>query len=201
MDNATPADPFEVVIANLTAQRDRIDQTIQVLRQLKASGFTDAGAALGAATALTTTPVEDTKSPNDAMGPGAFLGMTIVDAAKKLLTHERRQMGNVEIADSLKRGGLVLNSADPVNTIGSVMTRRFQQIGDVVRVGRGTWGLKEWYPNRTFKTAAKADAASTQTESAPNDSSPDPSSFAGTASASGEAVVYRNSDLTVEDLV
>jgi hypothetical protein len=33
-------------------------------------------------------------------------------------------------------------------------------IGDVVRVDRGTWGLKEWYPNRSFKgTAAKAEGA------------------------------------------
>jgi len=30
-------------------------------------------------------------------------------------------------------------------------TRRFEKVGDIVRVGRGIWGLKEWYPNRSFK--------------------------------------------------
>lgn len=25
------------------------------------------------------------------------------------------------------------------------------EVGDIVRVGRGTWGLKEWYPGRSFK--------------------------------------------------
>lgn len=82
--------------------------------------------------------------------------MSIVDAAKKLLAHERRQMTNAELVEGLKRGGLALNSAEPLNTVGSVLNRRFYQVGDVVRVARGTWGLKEWYPNRSFKTLAKA---------------------------------------------
>jgi hypothetical protein len=44
-----------------------------------------------------------------------------------------------------------MNSADPINTVGSVLTRRFKDVGDIVRVDRGIWGLKEWYPNRTFR--------------------------------------------------
>jgi hypothetical protein len=31
-------------------------------------------------------------------------------------------------------------------------------VGDAVRVGRGTWGLKEWYPNRSFKKDTKETA-------------------------------------------
>jgi hypothetical protein len=155
-------DAFDVVIAALTAQRDKIDQTISTIRQLKDSGFTSAGAALDAAEALNT-PLAEIKDPSSKLGPGAFLGLTIVDAAKKLLAHERRQLNNGEIAEALKRGGLVLNSADVLNTIGSVMNRRFLQVGDVVRVGRGTWGLKEWYPNRSFKTAPKAEAVPSAT--------------------------------------
>src|SRR5260370_19661910 len=84
---------------------------------------------LGAAKALTT-PVADIKPP-PSMGPGAFLGMTIVDAAKTLLSSERRQLSNAEILDAFKKGGLILNSADPLNTVGSVLNRRFMQIGDV----------------------------------------------------------------------
>jgi DNA-directed RNA polymerase delta subunit len=103
--------------------------------------------------------VEEIKDPPNKLGQGAFLGLTIVDAAKKLLAHERRSMSNSEIAEAFKRGGLALNSADVLNTIGSVMNRRFLKEGDVVRVGRGTWGLKEWYPNRSFKAAPKMGAA------------------------------------------
>ncbi|WP_156464271.1 hypothetical protein [Afipia sp. Root123D2] len=35
-----------------------------------------------------------------------------------------------------------MNSKEPANTI---------EVGDAVKVGRGTWGLKEWYPGRSFK--------------------------------------------------
>ena len=48
-----------------------------------------------------------------------------------------------------------MNSKDPVNTVGSVLTRRFGEVGDVVKVGRGIWGLKEWYPGRSFKPSDK----------------------------------------------
>jgi hypothetical protein len=41
------------------------------------------------------------------------------------------------------------------NIIGSTLTRRFQQIGDIVKVGRGVSGLKEWYPNHSFNIERK----------------------------------------------
>jgi DNA-directed RNA polymerase delta subunit len=84
-----------------------------------------------------------------------FLGMSIPDAARKLLAMRKRTMGNVEIARELRDGGMVLKSKDPVNVVGSVLTRRFNDVGDVVKVGRGIWGLKEWYPGRNFKTIGK----------------------------------------------
>lgn len=79
--------------------------------------------------------------------------MSIADATRKLLASQKRQMTNPEILAALKGGGLILNSADPLNTIGAVITRRFKEVGDIVRVGRGVWGLKEWYPNRNFRPA------------------------------------------------
>lgn len=147
MNSETPtaSDPYDAVLADLRAQRARIDQTIALLEQVRALGR--GGSVEAASLASQATP---SAQPNG-LGPGAFLGMTIVDAAKALLARERRQLSNAEIADAFKRGGLILNSAEPMNTVGSVLTRRFNQVGDVVRVGRGVWGLKEWYPNRSFK--------------------------------------------------
>lgn len=49
-------------------------------------------------------------------------------------------------------GELVLNSKGPADTIGSVPTRRANDVGDIVKVGRGTWGLREWYPGRSLGT-------------------------------------------------
>jgi DNA-directed RNA polymerase delta subunit len=88
-------------------------------------------------------------------GPGALLGMSIVDAAKALLASKRTPLKNPDLATLFKAGGLHMNSKEPANTIGSVLTRRMTEVGDVVRVGRGTWGLKEWYPGRSFKKDSK----------------------------------------------
>jgi hypothetical protein len=81
----------------------------------------------------------------------------ITEGAKALLAARRKPLNNVDIVAAFKVGGLHMNSVDPVNTVGSVLTRRFNLNGDIVRVGRGTWGLKEWYPNRNFKKADKAE--------------------------------------------
>lgn len=78
--------------------------------------------------------------------PGALLGMSIVDAAKALLASKRTPLKNPDFAALFKAGGLHMNSKGPANTIGSVLSRRMLEVGDVVKVGRGTWGLKEWNP-------------------------------------------------------
>ena len=134
-------DPYEAVLADLRAKRDQLDQAIAAIESVRAGGSTVA--AQGASGAVD--------------GPGAFLGMTIVDAAKKLLASRRQPLKNPDIATAFKMGGLVLQSAEPANTIGSVLTRRSTEVGDVVRVGRGTWGLKEWYPNQNFRKKEKTD--------------------------------------------
>ncbi len=90
------------------------------------------------------------KQKTDRMGPGAFLGKSIVEAAKMLLAARQRPLRNPDIATAFSAGGLVLNSKEPANTIGSVLGRRANEVGDIVKVGRGTWGLMEWYPGRSF---------------------------------------------------
>lgn len=142
-------DPYEAVLADLRAKRDQIDQTITVLTNLRA----------GAAHApLTPSPVASAQSSDSGIieTAGMFLGMSIVDATKKLLAMRKQTMGNVDIARELQAGGLAFSGADPANVVGSVLTRRFMNVGDVVKIGRGIWGLKEWYPGRTFKPASKA---------------------------------------------
>jgi DNA-directed RNA polymerase delta subunit len=97
--------------------------------------------------------------------------MTIGDAAKKLLQIRKQPLGNSEIYEGLKAGGLVLQGDTPLNTIGSVLSRRFKDEGDIVRIGRGTWGLAEWYPNRSFKKKAKDEG---ETEARDEDETSEP---------------------------
>lgn len=142
--------PYAAALADLRAKRAEIDNTIRILEAMSALKLTESGS--GAQFVPASEDVSDEGATNDA---GLFLGMSIVDATKKLLAMRKRAMGNPEIARELAAGGLALTSADPVNVVGSVLTRRFNQIGDVVKISRGTWGLKEWYPNRTFKPLGK----------------------------------------------
>lgn len=156
--------PYAAALADLRRKRAEIDNTIKVLEAM--SGLSLADISIGE---MGSDQPDTAQADNVAEGE-PFLGMSIVDAAKKLLAARNRKMGNKEIAKELAAGGLVMKSADPVNTVGSVMTRRFNQVGDVVRVGRGTWGLKEWYPNQSFKPSGKsaATAEATDTERAPD---------------------------------
>jgi hypothetical protein len=85
--------------------------------------------------------------------------MSIADATRKLLATKKGAMNNTETLAALTARELVLSSADPLNTIGAVISRRSGQVGDIVRVGRGVWGLKGWYPNRSLKAKVNGDAA------------------------------------------
>ncbi|MCM0019913.1 MAG: winged helix-turn-helix domain-containing protein [Tagaea sp.] len=153
MSDSPISDPYAAVLADLRVKRDKIDQMISSIEAFRGQqGATVAsGDGSGAGPA----------APTD--GPGAFLGMSIADAAKKLLSARRQPLKNADIVLAFKAGGLVLNSAEPANTVGSVLNRRFTEVGDIVRIDRGTWGLKEWYPNRTFKK--KGDDADTSSKS------------------------------------
>lgn len=138
-DATTPESHYAAVLSDLRAKRDEIDQAIALLSRL-AGGKSD-------------------QKPPDVAQPivdqrehaGMFLGMSIPDATIKLLGIRKRTMGNAEICKELMAGGLALTGKDPANVISSVLTRRFNAVGDVVRVDRGTWGLKAWYPGRNFK--------------------------------------------------
>lgn len=141
-------DHYAAVLADLRAKRDQIDQAIQVIEALR-------GGAPAPTAQKASAPIG---AGDDVDGPGAFLGMTIADAAKKLLASRRRTMSNAEITAAFKQGGLALTSADPINTVGSVLTRRFNQVGDIVKMGRGVWGLSEWYPGRNFRKKPKDEA-------------------------------------------
>jgi hypothetical protein len=145
--DVNPSDPYEAVLADLRAQRERIDHAIQAVemaRAMKNSGSTVPPVPAGA-------PKVDTGASSQVIENGAFFGMTIPEAVKKLLTIKKRNLPNADIAQGLETGGLVMQSENRINTINSVLTRRFQQQGDIVRVSRGVWGLREWHPNIRFK--------------------------------------------------
>lgn len=141
-DDIPSVNHYDAVLADLRAQREKIDQAIEILTGLRGGGV---GSASGS---------NDAPAIAQEVQHSMFLGMSIPDATLKLLASRKRKMTNPEIYEGLKAGGLELSSQDPLNVIGSVLSRRFHSVGDIVRVERGTWGLKSWYPGRNFKTKA-----------------------------------------------
>ena len=137
--NASP-DAYAAVLADLRAQRAKIDNAIEALEAL-----------------IGVSPAESAESAQ--ISDGAYTGMVIHDAAIALLRERGKPLGNAEIAKSLKAGGLKLNSADPVNTVGAVLSRRAQAASDIVKVGRGIWGLPEWEKPSPLRMSMDAFAA------------------------------------------
>jgi DNA-directed RNA polymerase delta subunit len=160
MDNNITSDPYALVLSDLRAKREQIDQAIAALEMIQG------GLAMAVVGTTSTTPSAQPAglsagSPD--VPNGALLGMSIADAAKKILIAQRRQMQTPEIVAALEKGGVVLTSNDKNNTVGSLLLRRFYNTGDIVRVNRGVWGLQEWYPGRKF---AKGNRVGEERESA-----------------------------------
>jgi hypothetical protein len=145
------ADPYAIVLADLRAQRDRIDTAITALEGLRGS----AGSHVKPTEASLVEPPE---MIGGVISDGLLLGMSIADATNKVLSLRKRKMTTSEVLADLKAGGLALSSKDPGNVVNSVLYRRFQSVGDIVRIERGTWGLKTWYPGRNFNKTKAASA-------------------------------------------
>ena len=146
MENEQTNDPYALVIADLREKRAQIDQTIASLEALRSGGVGVARASSSGAA------VGEARKPSTA-NTGSLLGISIADAARKILAANQRKMTTPEIVIDLEKGGVVLTSTDKNNTVGSILLRRFYQSGDIVRVNRGVWGLQEWYPGRKFPGA------------------------------------------------
>lgn len=146
---ADKADPYAIVLADLRAQRDRIDTAIAALEGLRGSAGSHAKQTSASA-------AEPPELNGGSISEGLLLGMSIADATIKVLSLRKRKMTTPEVLADLKAGGLALTSKDPGNVVNSVLYRRFQSVGDIVRVERGTWGLKTWYPGRNFNKTKTA---------------------------------------------
>jgi HB1, ASXL, restriction endonuclease HTH domain len=143
-DPTKASNPYESALIALRAKRAEIDQAIATLEGL-------AGSLPPSLATVDETPDDTTSSE------GMFLGMSLGDATKKLLSARKKALTTSEILDGLRGGGVVFTGQTPSNSIGTVLHRLSRPGKDVVSVSRGVWGLKEWYPNR-FKKEARSES-------------------------------------------
>lgn len=135
---AVSPDAYDVVLADLRAQRERIDNAINAIEGVRGLPMQAVPNVLpiGLGASLANEDEPSLKGP--------YVGMTIQGATKALLAERGKPMGNPDIAAIIKKGGVAMKSQDPVNTVGAILTRRAKDVGDIVKVGRGLWGLPEW---------------------------------------------------------
>lgn len=131
---------YEAVIADLEAKIAQLQSAVAAIRAIASIG------GLSPANPQTPPPTPAGSIPSD-----AFLGMSITDATKKLLTIVRRRLNTPDVIKLLSQGGL----PEPAyNTAYAVLRRRQLQVGDIININ-GEWGLKEWTPN--YKVPTKRD--------------------------------------------
>lgn len=136
-----PTEHYQEVIADLERRRDQLSEMIANLRSLAGEGGATGGAEK---------PREDGSAPardQRLKSDNPFLGMKIIDAAKIVLAENRKPMAPADITQGLEDGGLMTKGS---NVVASILSRRQRDVGDVVSPQRGLWGLKEWYPGRSF---------------------------------------------------
>jgi len=87
----------------------------------------------------------------------SFVGLSIADAAAKYLRIVGRPPRAMEdVVEGLNRGGLQCRK-DSVSTI--LRRNNLNDEGEVVRVSRGLWGLREWYPGRPRRSRQNSEDA------------------------------------------
>lgn len=142
---------YDIVLADLTARRDQLDAAIAAIQSAKGVA---SGGALSSASSGGTPQIRSDE----------FFGMTVLDGAKKYLAMMKRPQGSQTITDALQQGGYLFSAGNPVATVASVLNRDDGKGGDVVRTGKGMFGLAAWYPNRSRRKKTNGDTETDSTE-------------------------------------
>lgn len=129
---------YAVVIADLRVRRDEIDVAIKTLEAMQREPTDQANKASARRDNVIAIATRE-------IVVGDLLGLSISEAALKLLRLMGEGMSVREIAQTLKDHGFMIFSKDPVATVGVILSRRKRKVGDIIRVGSKKWGLKEWF--------------------------------------------------------
>jgi len=127
---------FHAVLAVFKARRARLDQLIAGI-EAEISGQTDTPLAVDMESTANGAPPAQVP-----IHPDTFFGLSIIEAARKFLKMARRAQHATAIAAALEQGGL----KRPADNVLSGILVRAAKGREVVKVGKGMWGLSEWYP-------------------------------------------------------
>lgn len=132
---------YQEVLADLIAKRDKLDGAIAGIQAML--GLQGGSGMPEEPGALKQSPQAQLEARVES---DSFFGMTVIDATVKYLRMVKKKQSIVEIARALEAGGLTHAASDFTATVRSMVHRESTKGDVIVKVGRGEWGLKEWYP-------------------------------------------------------
>jgi hypothetical protein len=131
-------DPYDLVLADLIAQRDKLNAAIEAIQAIKG----------GAPIATSETIRHTNGSGSVKIESDSFFGLTVLEATKKYLAMAKRPQKAVTITEALRQGGYHFSAASPVATVGALLRRDDNADGEIVKLPDGTFGLASWYKTR-----------------------------------------------------
>ena len=140
-------DPYDRVLADLRRRRDELDIAITAVEAVRSPQVAPAMVVAGEPTA---TPVVHSSI-------ASYSNVSIAEASKLALRASGGPLRVVEIVPLIQAGGVKLGATDPNNTVNSILSRRANSVGDIVRVGRSTYALKEHAPSHLPLSSAQLD--------------------------------------------
>jgi hypothetical protein len=161
VDDST-REAFEIALHAALRDQARANATVDFLREKLGMAESAAPIVLGpgdperAGEARDVGPVSVTD--------GEFFGMSQPKAAAIFLERagRTRPQRTEAIIAALRKGGVTFAGKDPVQSFYTILSRN----GGFTNVGKSTWGLSSWYPDRA-KKPGKANAASETTNDEP----------------------------------
>jgi hypothetical protein len=146
---------YDAVLEDLRAQRDELNAAISAIERLSrgrssSQGLTGNGepASVSPTSGMEEREREPIAAPESKqIREDTFFGLSASAAARKYLTMVKRPALTQELVDALKKGGYLTNATNFYSNLYTTLKRS----PEFTNLGKGKWGLAEWYPNRPRK--------------------------------------------------
>ena len=138
---------YKAVLADLKAQRDKIDKAIIGIQTM-----------MGLEVSETESHHFETNGARETgsikIRSDSFFNMSTVDAARIYLQMVKDPQTGRQIAIALKKGGMKSLAKNLTNNVNAILKRAEHSTGEFTRVNYKDWGLSEWYKGKRKNSGA-----------------------------------------------
>jgi hypothetical protein len=135
---------LQIELDEALRERERLDNVIAYLAERLGADPNEVRKHISASDSGTGTETQKIELKGDVVAqvnPGQFYGFAAGKAAVQVLemAGEGHPLRASEIYRAVKKGGVTIKD-------GEMLGRAMRRHKDILRVGRGLWGLRKWYP-------------------------------------------------------